>query len=537
MKRVSRWTALVWGLFVIWPASSALASKTMNSVPFADSSSLATTLWLPDNLEIIRGVVVFTGGQSGNGSGDTRSLADDRFWQRFSESTGFGIVGTQFTGSYTDASSGPGQALLDSLQAFGDKTSHPELANAPLLLEGFSNGGFFSYTFASWKPERVIAFCLNKSGFADAPLTAAFLAVPGLLIWGSEEPNAGVPTVIHSLVQRGRMKHALWAELKDWGAEHEEGGAEHIFPPFFAEMIAARYPSGRDPKSGEVPLLALDEASGWLGDHGDDSVNSNLPTIAAYAAYGGDASAASWLPSEGMATLWRGFVTKSPIMLSAPTAGQQLDASRALQLTAAGLDASDKASFLDGARVLAKDVSAQSGSAKASWLPTWGGVRGIVALGVNASAAPTRTSRPANVVLYGMDAPDAPRPQDAGVPAADGGKADASTSRADAGRDSGTSAHDPGMPATGAHAGSGSSATPPARDAALPASDSDAGTRAPEGGPLHGSCSCEVRRAHSLGSTALAVWSALGMLAFAARWGRRRGVQSASSCRDTRAHR
>ncbi|HET8937469.1 MAG TPA: hypothetical protein VFN67_28695, partial [Polyangiales bacterium] len=229
-------------------------------VSYDGSRALDVTMFYPDGLSVIRGVVVFTGGQGNGGSGDTRDKPGNAFWQAFGQSLGFGIVGTQFTGSYTNAANGPGEALLSVLKALGEKTKHPELTNVPLLLEGFSNGGYFSFSFAQFAPERVIAFCLNKSGFAQAPLDPPFLAVPGLLIWGSEEPP-DVPTVIHQRVTEGRAQHALWAELREWGRQHEDGDVEPIFAPFFAEMVAMRYPSGADPKAGVVELDALREES------------------------------------------------------------------------------------------------------------------------------------------------------------------------------------------------------------------------------------------------------------------------------------
>ena len=215
--RMNRVSCILLVLACCLYAPRAHAAKATHNISYG-SSALATTLWYPDGLPLIRGVLVFTGGQGSGVSSDTRAMADDGFWQRFAESVGFAIIGDQFTGSYTNAANGPGMALLDSLTALANETAHPELEHAPLLVEGFSNGGYFSFTFAQFAPARVIAFCVNKSGFATAPLDDAFLAVPGFLVWGSEEPATNTPTVIHDLVTAGRKKHALWAELREWGA-------------------------------------------------------------------------------------------------------------------------------------------------------------------------------------------------------------------------------------------------------------------------------------------------------------------------------
>jgi hypothetical protein len=495
---------------------SAMAAKTTQNLTY-DTRSVATTLWYPDKLDVIRGVVVFTGGAASGMSGDTRGMVDNKFWQRFAESFGFAILGNQFVGSYANAAGGTGKALLDSLTALASATNHPELAHAPLLVEGFSNGGYFSFTFAQFAPTRVIAFCLNKSGFAKAPMDAPFLAVPGLLIWGSEEPTNNVPTVIHSLVQQGRMNHALWAELKEWGAQHEEGSAERVFAPFFADMIAARYPIGASPLTGDVPLIALNEASGWLADHSDTSVNANVPVIAPFADYKGDKLAASWLPSEGLANLWRGFVTKTPITLSSPAAGAQFDANQALQLTATGLGTGESATFLAGATQIAASVGASGGQAMSTWSASAGGVAGLLALAVNAGGTVTRTSRPVHVALYGKAAPQGSVPNDTVVASPDAGVRDAGV------RDAGA----PGAAGLGGgvagdgRAGDGrAGGAAPAAGSGTIGSGNLAGSSA-DSGRLHGGCSTMHGSGAPRSSLGLA-W--LGLLAMiVAR--RRRGSQ------------
>jgi hypothetical protein len=409
MNRVSCVLAALAAFSCSLYAPLAHAAKATHNITYG-SSALATAIYYPDDLALIRGVLVFTGGQGNGGSSDTRALVDDGFWQRFAASVGFAIIGDQFTGAYTNAAKGPGQALLDSLTALAKDTGHPELEYAPLLVEGFSNGGYFSFTFAQFAPARVIAFCVNKSGFATAPLDASFLAVPGFLVWGSEEPATNTPTVIHDLVTQGRKKHALWAELREWGAAHEDGSASRAFAPFFAEMIAARYPAGATPLHAAVALTALREDAGWLGDHSDASVGSDLPMLATFAAYGGDKTTASWLPSEGLANVWRGFVTKTPIGLDMPSAHAQLDAQRTLPLSASGVGGVARVRFLAGAALIAGDVAVSGGQAKASWSPDAGGVSGVLAVGVDANGAVTRISRPADLVLYGKPPAEAMGP-------------------------------------------------------------------------------------------------------------------------------
>jgi hypothetical protein len=146
-----------------------------------------------------------------------------------------------------------------------------------------------------------------------------------------------------------------------------------------------------------------------------------LPVIAPFASYTGDKAAASWLPSEGLANLWRGFVTKTPIELTMPVSEAQLSATQLLQLNAAGLVAGDTVTFFDGATAVAKDVPVNaSGEARGQWMPGWGGGRGIVAI-ANTAGAPARTSRPSVVALYGKAPPPGPsKPESSATPAGAG---------------------------------------------------------------------------------------------------------------------
>jgi hypothetical protein len=106
-------------------------------------------------------------------NGDGRSQVADTVWQAFATRNQLALIGCRFTDKphdqgfiedYVDVARGSGQALLDAPVGFAATAKRPELAGAPLLLLGMSAGGEFNYEFTNWKPERVIAFVVNKGG-------------------------------------------------------------------------------------------------------------------------------------------------------------------------------------------------------------------------------------------------------------------------------------------------------------------------------------------------------------------------------------
>jgi len=173
-------------------------------------------------------VLVLVGGQGMDGSQDTRGMTDSPFWQEWSQKTGIAVVGVKFTGDYKDSTLGSGQALLSVLEDLALHSNHPEIATAPLVLAGFSNGGYFALTFAAQYPSRVLGFSVNKSGYAKAPMSTELLSIPGLLIKGSQEAHDGIPSVIDALTQAGQKAGAPWVEMADWGVGHEWGDVDPL---------------------------------------------------------------------------------------------------------------------------------------------------------------------------------------------------------------------------------------------------------------------------------------------------------------------
>jgi poly(3-hydroxybutyrate) depolymerase len=261
-------------------------------------------LWIPRNAGALRGALILVPGSNGDG----RAQAEDTVWQAFATKQKLAIVGVRFTDKphdqsfiedYVNVAKGSGQALLDVLGKFASRSQHPELANAPLVFWGMSAGGQFNYEFAAWKPERVIAFVVNKGGIYYTALTPrATREVPAMLFIGGKDLESRVST-ISGLFALNRRGGALWALAEEPAAGHIVGRSRDMSIIFFDDVIPLRL------VDGVSPLKPLAEKSGFLGDFKaktfqpiGEQAAPNYPT--------------AWLPSERVAKAWQAMVSERP---------------------------------------------------------------------------------------------------------------------------------------------------------------------------------------------------------------------------------
>lgn len=296
----------LWLTLVPLRAASSAADQTMDesSRGRANFARADFRLWLPSDIARVRAALVLVPGSNSDG----RSAVDEASWRVFATQHDLALVGCYFIDrphdrdfieEYVDASRGTGEALLDALQRFARRSDRPELARAPLFLWGMSAGGEFNYEFAAWRPERVIAFVVNKGGiYYSALLPPAARAVPALFFAGSRDLPERVD-VIKGLFAVNRRAGAQWALTIEPGIDHAEGRSRELALRFFADVLPRRL--GRP----GTPLVSLDESSGFLGDPATGAI-----TPAARAASSGTLSA--WLPTREFAEAWRAVVLNQP---------------------------------------------------------------------------------------------------------------------------------------------------------------------------------------------------------------------------------
>ena len=280
------------------PADAATFDESVPSGANFDKAEFR--LWLPDAAGPVRALAILVPGSNGDGRGQV----DDPFWQQFATKQRVGLVGVHLTDKphdqmfieqYVDVSRGSGQALLDALAAFARKSNHAEIAAAPLLLWGMSAGGEFNYEFAAWKPERVIAFVVNKGNvYYTALASDAARHVPGMMFTGEKDLAFRVDAIA-GLFAINRRAGALWGYAQEPGVGHEVAHSREFAAVLFEDMLSARV--GNDGR-----LKPVDEKSGFFADArtqtvqpaGETKPPSNYPV--------------SWLPTARVTRAWQAVI-------------------------------------------------------------------------------------------------------------------------------------------------------------------------------------------------------------------------------------
>ena len=269
----------------------------------------AFRLWLPDDVETVRAVLVLVPGSNGDG----RDQVEAPFWQQLAARHGLALLGVYLTDKrhedmfiehYIEVTAGSGRAFLDALTRLGEMAGHSELANAPLLLWGMSAGGEFNYELALWKPERVIGFVVNKGSiYYSALASEEARQVPGLFFVG-ENDLVFRNDIIRGIYSINRRARALWALVEEPDVAHEVARSREMAALFYEELIALRLPAtpGGSQTTALRPLKLSDgfvcEPSSNRCGAAEDAPERRYPT--------------AWLPTERLAGAWRAVTMGTP---------------------------------------------------------------------------------------------------------------------------------------------------------------------------------------------------------------------------------
>jgi hypothetical protein len=286
------------------------------------------TLWVPDGVAKIRGVIVH---QHGCGSGACKggaTAAYDLHWQALARKWDCALLGPSYQQSdkqncrlWCDPRNGSAKTFLKALGALAAKAKHPELETAPWCLWGHSGGGFWASLMQTMYPERIVAIWF-RSGTAFAawekgeiprpeiPDTA--YAIPAMCNPGAKENGdkrfSSAWTGTLAMFQAYRAKGAPIGFAPDPRTAHECGDSRYLAIPFFDACLAMRL---SQKNSKDAKLRAVDMKTAWLATLLTDKAEPA-------AAYAGKAEEAVWLPNERVARAWSEYVKTGAVSDTTP---------------------------------------------------------------------------------------------------------------------------------------------------------------------------------------------------------------------------
>ena len=260
-------------------------------------------LWIPDGPPI-KGIVVI----SGHGSGE--ALYKHPELRKLARQLHLAIF--KFLGNPMQRGFWPKSLLQNRLKDFAKKSNHPELEHAPLFLYGHSNGTGFSALFAAMDNQRVWGWVSMRPGITFQVYQPDAAKVPGLVIFGEDDPFLARPSKGENLavVEAMRKNHrALWNQAVEPKTGH--GPGEKTWPlvfSFLRHTFSARVPVNADTTKGPVTLKNLAEDSGHLGKNWDSEKGGyQTLAIAPFDSFQQNKSVASWLINAEYAADWQSF--------------------------------------------------------------------------------------------------------------------------------------------------------------------------------------------------------------------------------------
>lgn len=251
-------------------------------------------LWVPQENTDLKAVLVLLTSSNGNALG----LANSAEWRAYAEKEQLAICSVNLKsiengGNYAQAGSGSGQALIDAIDQIATKHAISQISKLPFLMQGYSAGGNFSYSFSSFMPEKVIGLVSVRGGQLET--TNKNVTVPGLVLTGELEGDQR-NEYLKDIALDKRNEGGLWSFAIEPDATHfnDLTASDELSKIFFSSILKKRVTVNSE-ESNLIP-----EDSGWLG-------NNTRTDIYPYSDYPGNKTSAFWLVDEEFAKAWLEF--------------------------------------------------------------------------------------------------------------------------------------------------------------------------------------------------------------------------------------
>jgi poly(3-hydroxybutyrate) depolymerase len=220
------------------------------------------TLWIPEGVKTLRGVIVHQHGCGISSSVSGLTAAYDLHWQALARKWNCALLGPAYhlksdkdCRKWCDPRNGSDVVFQRALTHFAKESNHPELATVPWCLWGHSGGGFWSSLMLTLHPEHIAAiFFRSGSAYAiwergEIPkptLTPAVYEVPFLFIGGVKEAQdkSHGPARLgdQAMLKAWREHGAPGGTSSDPLSGHECGDSRYLAIAFFDACLAQRLP-------------------------------------------------------------------------------------------------------------------------------------------------------------------------------------------------------------------------------------------------------------------------------------------------------
>jgi poly(3-hydroxybutyrate) depolymerase len=276
------------------------------------------TMWLPDGVAKVRGVIVHQHGCGVGACKGGETAAYDLHWQALAKKWDCALLGPSYHQAekdncrlWCDPRNGSDKTFLRSLGDFAKQSRHPELSEVPWCLWGHSGGGFWSSLMLTLHPERIAAIWFRSGSAFGAwskgeipmpQLTDAVYRVPVMFNGGVKEesdPRHGPARVAdREMFKAWRENGSPAGFAPDPRTGHECGDSRYLAIPFLDACLALRLP---EKGSATQQLRPVDMKQAWLAPMlGDEAKPA--------ASFSGSAEDAGWLPNESVAKAWTEYV-------------------------------------------------------------------------------------------------------------------------------------------------------------------------------------------------------------------------------------
>ena len=187
--------------------------------------------------------------------------------------------------------------LLDAVRTGAERSGHPELPGAPMVVYGLSGGAPQASGFTARNPSRVAGLFLKVPPRVESLTSRDALQVPTYIVLAEFDVFVN-NAALTAAFEANRRAGALWSLAMERAVIHNSLSRtqRQVTITWIRTVLKRRLPA-----TATDPLREIAETSGWLGDRATGEAWR-------WGKYPGDRTLASWLPSPVTAKQWEELI-------------------------------------------------------------------------------------------------------------------------------------------------------------------------------------------------------------------------------------